>query len=239
MLEIPVRYVDLCRSGGIDVEASSGDAWQPEAMDTALALALADVQGVNGLNFRTGEFAVRTQWSQITGPLKKTAVLAVAVVLMLIAYTVIDSRAMMRQRDGFNRRIVQVFQGMFPEVQRIVDPVHQLKVKMEQVRNSGGLPADVRQYVPRIDILDAISRAIPSAISATFNRMLIADDAVMISGSTGAFNAVDEIKSRLEALEMIGSVTITSANIEKADNTVQFRLKVSLAPGGTAPEPVQ
>ena len=48
-----------------------------------------------------------------------------------------------------------------------------------------------------------------------------------ISGDTNTFNSVDTIKSRLEQVDAFKKITISSANINKSDNRVRFKLKIT------------
>jgi len=50
----------------------------------------------------------------------------------------------------------------------------------------------------------------------------------VISGNTDTFNAVDNIKNRLEKSDLFKKIIISSANIDKSDNRVRFKLKVNL-----------
>jgi hypothetical protein len=50
----------------------------------------------------------------------------------------------------------------------------------------------------------------------------------VISGDTDTFNSVDGIKNGLEKSNLFKKVVISSANINKSDNRVRFKLKINL-----------
>jgi hypothetical protein len=58
-----------------------------------------------------------------------------------------------------------------------------------------------------------------------FTRLVLGPENLLIDGNTDTFNAVDEIKNRLETAKLFKGVTISSANIDRAINRVQFKLR--------------
>jgi general secretion pathway protein L len=53
-------------------------------------------------------------------------------------------------------------------------------------------------------------------------------ESVSISGDTDSFNSVDNIKSKLEQADIFKKIVISSANIDKFDKRVRFKLKLNL-----------
>jgi len=78
-----------------------------------------------------------------------------------------------------------------------------------------------------IDIIDNISKRIPRETDVTLTRMAIGSENVVVSGDTDTFNSVDNIKSRLEQVDSFKKIIISSANINKSDNRVRFKLKIT------------
>jgi len=81
---------------------------------------------------------------------------------------------------------------------------------------------------PVIDIIYEISSLIPKQIDVDLDRMVIDEESVMISGQTDTFNSIDDVKNRLEQSDIFETVTISSANMDRTDNRVRFKLKVML-----------
>jgi general secretion pathway protein L len=69
---------------------------------------------------------------------------------------------------------------------------------------------------------------IPDSLDVEITHFVRSEDSILISGSTDTFNAVDEIKGRLEKAKPFGKITISSANQDKTTNRIQFKLKVEL-----------
>ncbi|MFA7013025.1 MAG: PilN domain-containing protein, partial [Desulfobacterales bacterium] len=74
--------------------------------------------------------------------------------------------------------------------------------------------------------LNEISTRIPLSADVELTSFVSGSDGVVVSGNTDTFNAVDEIKNRLEKGEMFKTVTITAANMDRTSNRVQFKLKL-------------
>jgi tRNA threonylcarbamoyladenosine modification (KEOPS) complex Pcc1 subunit len=59
--------------------------------------------------------------------------------------------------------------------------------------------------------------------------MVVDPEAVKIKGETDTFNTVDIIKKALEPSEYFSSVTISSANLDRSGERVQFEIKLQRA----------
>ena len=70
--------------------------------------------------------------------------------------------------------------------------------------------------------------SIPPNIDVIFTRMVIDSDNITISGTTDTFNAVDDIKNRLESESAFEAVKITSAQMDRKENRVRFKFRMDL-----------
>jgi general secretion pathway protein L len=127
-----------------------------------------------------------------------------------------------------NHQITGIFTSTFPEVKNIVDPVQQMKIKIQQARKNALLPGETEKQIRAIDILNTISKAIPKDMDVTLNRFVMGSESVSISGDTDSFNSVDNIKNKLEQSDIFKKIIISAANIDKFDKRVRFKLKVNL-----------
>ena len=74
----------------------------------------------------------------------------------------------------------------------------------------------------------AIRSYYAESVKVNLTRLVIQPDNVLISGTTDAYDAVNDIKSRLEKVQYFKKVTISSANIDRSGNEVRFMLKLEL-----------
>ncbi len=230
ILDLPVKRADLVKDATLLRKVKPGPTVAVEnapSLDHALSLALVGAEGLMPLNFRKGPYAARRQWVEHRGRIIRTGILAGLTLLALLANFAIDLLALEKQAAELDRRIETTFRSTFPEVTRIVDPLHQMRIAMEEVQTEGFMPRE-RNESRVIDILNDISRRIPEAADVEFTRMVIGDDSVLITGNTDTFNAVDEIQTQMEGSEIFRSVTISSTNRERTSNRVQFKIRVAL-----------
>ncbi len=197
-------------------------------MDNALALALLEIEGSKVLNFRKGPFADRKDWIEYKKDFIKTGVLAGIVIGIAGLNIILDSYSMEKKIAGLNTQITNIFKTTFPEVQKIVDPRQQMRVKIKQARKQSISPQSSGKNIRKVDILHDISELIPKNSDVELARIVIGPGSVLISGTTDTFNAVNNIQLRLEKSELFKTVTINSANIEKSGNRVNFKLKIQL-----------
>ena len=226
--QYPVSICDLASLTNTPLPEARAADWNPAGMDPALALTLLFSERTHCLNIRRGPFAVKKHWAEHKSRFIKTGGLAVLVVMIGFMNIMIDSNNSSKQLFRLNNRIQEIFQSTFPEVTRIVDPLQQMRVKIEEIKKTQVFEGDTGRYIPRIDILEQISSRISSKIDVDLDRLVISPDNILISGITDTFNSVDDIKSQLSQVSLFKSVTISSANIDKPGNRVRFKLKIDL-----------
>jgi general secretion pathway protein L len=197
-------------------------------MDGALALAMAEIEGVECLNFHRSQFPGRKIVSRHRAPLIKTGALAAAVLLLMFASVLIQSHLQQRRLAELDRQIAAVFSETFPEVKKPADPYQQMQIGLQELKKNAALPGEALPAAHSIDVLKAVSDIIPPEIGVVFERMVLGPDSILISGNTAAFNSVDEIKGHLERIAGFKKVTISSANTDRSGKEVNFQLKVDL-----------
>ena len=158
----------------------------------------------------------------------KTCCLGGVVALMFLGYIILNTYSLKQRVETKKAEILEVFQATFPDVTQIVDPVHQLRVKLEEVERGISLPGEFATSVKTIDILNDISRLIPEKQDVELVSIIVGADNVVISGNTDTFNSVDDMKSGLEKADIFQSVSISSANMDQSGSRVRFKLKVIL-----------
>lgn len=228
----PVEPMDLAHDVRTSVRISPEAGWEPRTMNGALALILSRLRGGPGLSFYSGGIGFGSFFSENGRELKKLAAVAALAAGLGLFNLWFESHAREKKIADLDSTIREVFLKTFPDVQRIVDPLQQMKVKIRELQDASGLESEGAADVRAIDILEMISRDIPQAVDVEMTQLNFSEETVLLAGSTGNFNAVDEIKTSLEKNAAFSAVTITSANMEKSGERVEFKIKVDLAKGG-------
>jgi hypothetical protein len=206
----------------------NASAWDPALMDGALALALAEIEGLESLSFHRSQFPGRKILSRYRENLVKTGALAAAVLVLMFASLLVESLFQKNRLEGLDQQIAAVFRDAFPDAKKVADPYQQMKINLQELKKGSSQPGESLPSARSVDLLKSISDGISEDISVVFDRMVIGPDAILISGTTAAFNAVDEIKGQLERIPAFKKVTISSANTDRSGKEVNFQLKVDL-----------
>lgn len=225
---IPVRRMDLLRELNMFLPVPATVKWMSDQTDRAIGLAAIEIENISALNFRRGPFAIQKQWVEHKSSLIKTGILCVFLMVALIFHLYMDLRSTEIKYQRINQQITAIFKSTFPNVTNIVDPLHQMRVAMDDLKKTMFVPGDTGKNIRSIDIIHHISTSVPKEIQVDLTRLDIGDDSVQIAGITDTFNAVDEIKNKLEQKSIFQKVTIMSATTERGGNRIQFKLKIQL-----------
>ena len=228
MLGVPATSLDLMTHSGLVALKSGEEPWQAQEMNTALALALVEISGMEVLNFRQGRFAVQKAWVEHKRDILKTGILAACILALFLTNMIIDYYTVKKKAQDVQKEIVEIFRSTFPEVTKIVDPLHQMRLEMEDLKKEDLFPDVAERSTDAIEILNDISRLIGDDVNVALNSIIIGSDSVLISGDTDTFNAVDDMKNGLEKGEAFKAVAISSANMDKSGDKVRFKLKITI-----------
>ena len=226
--EIPVKLSNLTSRLNVLFGADAEDNWNPALMDNALALALMEIEDLDGLNFHTGQFAVQKFIAKNKNQVLKTGILAAAVLILFLINVLADSFMVQRRLDHLDQQITAIYKSTFPGVKKIMDPYQEMKAKLRVAKNKSVFHQETGPHIRSIDILNNISKQIPEKIVVDITRLVIGPQTVLISGNTVGFDSVDDIKGRLEKIDFFKKVTISSANMDRSGKEVRFMLKAEL-----------
>ena len=228
-LELPVERVDLARHPGIHMDENIARGWNPALMDNALALAVREARQGLGFNFRKDRFEVTKQYSVYKKEIRKAAAFLI-VVLCLLAFNLgVDYHYLNKRYTSLDQQITEVFKQTLPDVKRIVDPVHQLQVRLNEIKKSALSLPGLSTNRNVLDLLRDISLRVPESADVHMTRIVVDPNAVLIKGETDTFNTVDSIKKGLEPSDHFRAVTISSANLDRSGDRVQFEIKLDRA----------
>jgi general secretion pathway protein L len=225
-LEIPAERVNVARDARVHLEEEVAQLWEPGLMDSALALALRDSKKGPGFNFRTGEFEVRKKSLRLWGEIRKVAVFLIVIVCLAGAYFGVDYYLLNKRYRMLDEKIAEIYRQTFPDAGRIVNPIDQMKVKINEIKQSELSIPGIRGDQKVIDLLRDISLKIPASLDVTVTSMIVDPESVKMKGETDTFNTVDILKRNLEPSDYFSEVTISSANLDRSGKRVQFEMKM-------------
>ncbi len=228
LLNIPVRQANLIQDAKAMIKTHPTTMMKTSVqMDNAFALALTEAEGITGLNFRKGPFAVKRQWAEHKQSFVATGIFAALLLIAVGFYMMFTTSGTEKKLAELDQQITSIFKATFPNITRIVDPLHQMQIEIQNIRKEAFSPKKTGN-IRVIDVINNMSTRIPKEIDVEFTRLAIGPDNVLISGNTDTYNAVDEIKSQLEQADIFKEVTISSSNIDRRENRVRFKLRIQL-----------
>ncbi|NVL90264.1 MAG: pilus assembly protein PilM [Desulfobacterales bacterium] len=228
-LDLPVERIDLAVDPGIRIGKNIARAWNPALMNSALALAVRESKLGFGFNFRRDEFEIKKQYFGHKKEIRKAAALLILILSLLALNLGVDYYFLKRQYNKLDQQITEIFRQTFPDVKRIVDPVQQMKVRINEIKKSSLMVPGIGASGMVADLLKDISLRIPESVDIQITRMVVDTDTVLIRGETDTFNTVDTIKKGLEPSTYFNTVAISSAKLDRSGKRVRFELKLERA----------
>ncbi|MEN8199417.1 MAG: PilN domain-containing protein [Thermodesulfobacteriota bacterium] len=180
-------------------------------------------------NFCREEFSFRRKLSSYQKLGKLIGLPLLALLLIGLGVVWYQNRSLGQQRAALVSEINELFRETLPEVSRIVDPVQQLQVAVDNTRLSsaddGGNP--ILSHSAR-HILREISTRIPHSLDIRLTRLIYESKGLRIMGLADSFNTVDSVKKKLEQSPDFNTVTISSTKQAPRDNKIRFELKIDV-----------
>ncbi len=225
-LEIPAVEIDLCAENKIRIAEETAENWHPALMSTALSLAMRGAGKGVGFNLLQEEFKVKKSLFKNTKQWRTAAVFLLVILLFLGADMAVEYYSLEARYNALNSDIVRVFKETFPRISRIVDPVQQMKVEIQGLKQKAVNELRMESNKGVLDLLNEISAGIPKNLDLTVTRMVIDPETVSIKGQTDTFNSVDRLKNGLSPSNLFRSVNISSANLDRTGKMVTFEMKL-------------
>lgn len=227
VLEMPVAAVDLALLESIPMDDSVKARWDPPEMNLALALASRNFRKAAGVNFARDDFSPQKPHRE----LRKQGVRALILILSLLLLGGVDfyldySRDN-RRLQALKNEVSLIFRETLPQVTRVVDPLQQMKVALDEAGKRSLIPGKGEGGESILVLLREISRLVGPDAFFIIKALSWDGETLEIRGETDRFNAVDQIKAALDPSPLFRTVTIASASLNR-DNRVGFDLRVDL-----------
>ena len=227
-LGIPALKIDLSDDDRIQLGENAETAWNASRMNGALSLALGWYGGAKGLgpDFRRNEFEIRKQSIFRSAIFKKVAVWLIIIGVLWAVDMGTDVHFLKQRLNALDGQIHALFKKTFPHIGRIVDPVTQAQIEINELKR-GTTPGEMAGMNGRaLDLFLEISERLPAALDLKVSRLVIDPYSVRIKGDTDTYNTVDRAKQGLEKSSLFKTTTISSANLDRGNNRVLFEIKL-------------
>jgi len=226
-LGIPAEKVDLCNDDRIRLGEHAEPLWDPSLMDGALSLALGrySAKGL-GPNLRRNEFEVQKRSFYRSKIFRKVAAWLLVIASLWAIDMGVDTHFLKQRAAALDNRTLVLFKKTFPHISRIVDPVKQAQIEINELKRVATPGQVVGMNGRALDLLLEISERLPESMDLKVSRLVIDPNSVRIKGDTDTYNTVDRVKQGLEKSSLFKTTTISSANLDRGKNRVLFEIKL-------------
>ncbi len=235
---VPVGYAAMISDLEARYTEMSGASWAPvrlkEGLEirgidecgqafVAVGLACRGAAGSDGMNFRQGELAYTRGFEKMKAYGYAWGRVLVVLLALWLAGVGLDVYFKDQRRDELDARMRETFGQTMPAGTPMVDPERQLEQYLSRL--SGSAPGAVGEGAAApLEIIRDLSAGISGEIDVVFDTITIDESSISLSGSTQSYDNVERIKGILDDLEYVLEVKIVSANVDKNDQRVKFKL---------------
>ncbi len=226
-MDVVVQAFEVFKTIKIKPAANSSaiDSYAP--VQNAIALGFSEAKGLETYNFTRQVSGLAVFYQENKANLLVLLILSFFLFSAWAINPITRVNRLQERIEHLDNSIVQVFRSCFPDVKTIVDPVHQMRVKMDKLKDEKTNDY-FNEYPLSIDLLHSISGALPSSLDIIFLRFVRTENNLLISGSADQFNTIDKMKNQFKKIEYFKEVDINSASMDKMDKRVRFNLKILL-----------
>jgi general secretion pathway protein L len=226
ILGIPAERVDLCEDKRIQLGEHVKPLWDPSLMDNALSLVLDYSAKGLGPNLRKNEFRVIKRSFYRSKIFRKVGIWLLLIAILWAVDMGVNTYFLKQRAAALDNRILLLFKKTFPHITRIVDPVKQAQIEINELKRVAKPGQVVGMNGRALDLLLEISERLPKSIDLKVSRLVIDPNSVRIKGNTDTYNTVDRVKQGLEKSSLFKTTTISSANLDQGKNRVLFEIKL-------------
>lgn len=225
---LQVEHTDLCAAINVARDPEIEELWQPGFYDRALSLAMTRAGQKRLVNFRKGEFARPRKL--FASKRQRFAAISAMIFLgvVLIVGLAVDVQKRTARYEKLNQEMVTIFQSVFPDVTRVVDPYAQMQARLREAKAPTVTMPLFSMDKRVLRILDDISTRVPPSLTMHVSRLVIDQQSVQIKGTTDAFNNVDAIKVSLAGSPDYADVDIVSATADNKKGMIRFEIRLQL-----------
>jgi hypothetical protein len=227
-LNIPVQPLEFLGDKSPIRDVSSVSNHHSTAMNNALASAIVLGKAIPGINFRDRSALIWNLWYDYRFRWIELGVYT-ALVLILAGTTLsIDMFFKEKQLDRLNHQVTQMFYSVFSKDTPMVEPVHQLRLKIKETARNDWLQLGSEHGL--LDILNGISKNTPPELKLTIRRLTFDESRVQLVGYAPDFETVYEFKRRIEGSGSFKTVMLHSSTQDKSEDRINFNMEMKLDP---------
>ncbi len=215
-------------SPGMMVTGDCGSSWPPGVMERAMALILLPERDAPYFNFSGDKGRTHGAPARLATYLKFSAVPALLALVAVMALAWHDRATLVQEQKRLDGDIRRIFTQALPDVTRIVDPVQQLKSRVDEARKAYMTGGDGVAGPGMMEILAEISSLVPSSLQVRVVRLTADQNDIRLRGTTDNYSAVEAIRKELERSQLFARVDFSSATQSRQSGAIDFELAIRI-----------
>lgn len=215
-------------SPGLTVSGDILSPWPPGVMERAMALILLPERDAPYFDFSGDKRSTRGAPARLSQYLKFSAVPALLALVAAMALAWHDRATLVEEQNRLDGDIRRIFTQALPEVTRIVDPVQQLKSRVDEARKAYMTGGDGVAGPGMMEILAEISSLVPSSLQVRVVRLTADQNDIRLRGTTDNYSAVEAIRKGLERSPLFARVDFSSATQSRQSGAIDFELAIRI-----------
>jgi len=189
------------------------------------AMALATDQPL--INFRRGPFTLKSEWAALKKHFYIGGGLLLASLAILAATALHSYQFKTEVAQDYRKQLNQVFRETLPGQTAIVDPVQQLTVELNRLRETGRL-VGLDKSTSALAVLRDFSTHTPKDITVDIKTFNYEPENLNVEGVTDSFDSVNRLAGELRKSPSFTAVRIADAKMGIQGKQVSFRLQISI-----------
>jgi len=223
----PVEMLDLVQIRQLGIEENIRKHFQPQLMNTAVASTLRISAGRKSFNFRQGDFTAQHTGLNLKKQSRWAAIIAGIIVVLMAVNQGLDYGLKTKHLNGIKKQIASAFKKNFPEAASMVDPVQQLKARLEDNKKTFGFYEGLPDTTV-VELLKEISALVPPSINMILTGWTYENGIISMKGEAKTIDEITAVKNELSRSKYFKDVTMGTTSLTKDGGKVEFNLRIQV-----------
>lgn len=224
-LGTPVSILDLGEAAGEvpqehrpSLGAALGAAWGEPSADW--------------VNLRREEFAPLQKAQRARGRLKVLISYAVILGILGVASFLLNLYLQERKFRDLKAQIRKEFSQALPDVKKVVNELQQMKARVQEEKAKLGSLGGGPGGGSPLEVLREFSLMVDPGTKVRVTELLVDPESIEVNGEADSFDAVNQLKARLDRSGNFKDVQLKTARASSLENVIEFKFQMKQGAGG-------
>ncbi|HYB22078.1 MAG TPA: pilus assembly protein PilM [Thermodesulfobacteriota bacterium] len=201
----------------------------PKESGPALAVALGTALGgiaPDRTNFRKEEFSSPQRAQKVRTRVKLLATYAVILAVLGLGSFGLNLYFQERRYQDLKGEIRKEFSQAVPDVKKVFNEIQQMKARVREEKDRLDSLGGSSGTGSPLEIIRDLSLVMDPAWKVRFTELAIDPETIEVSGETNSFDAVNQLKAKLDGSPLYREVQLKTARASGLENVIEFKLQM-------------